>query len=242
MWKLIGMPVSSRGGPQPIPGRVADVDVEDADDRAAVTTRGRSARARRPRPRGSGRAGTRGRTSRSGATALNSSTAQSFHAAKHAVLQLRIVDREARARAARRSPRPTGRRGPCPRAAASVCRRGSRRRRSPRARSRCSCFCAALTPALPLRPMTRSSHTHTGLPSRVDHVRPHARRARAGRSRLPELGRHRGEIEVVVAGVDAGAGIHGATSPWRRCGRRRPRTSPSVSRRSSRRRPAARSR
>ena len=39
MWKLIGRPVCSRGGPQPVPGRVADVDVEDADDRAAVTAR-----------------------------------------------------------------------------------------------------------------------------------------------------------------------------------------------------------
>ena len=51
-----------RGGPQAIPGRVADVDVEDADDRTAVTDAPRCVRARPRRPRGSGRAGTRART------------------------------------------------------------------------------------------------------------------------------------------------------------------------------------
>ena len=36
MWKLIGRPVSVGGGPQPIPGRIADVDGEHVDDGAVV--------------------------------------------------------------------------------------------------------------------------------------------------------------------------------------------------------------
>ena len=48
-----------RGRPEPVPSRIADVDVEDTDDRAPVTRAPRSAPAPRPRPPGSGWAGTR---------------------------------------------------------------------------------------------------------------------------------------------------------------------------------------
>ena len=40
MWKLIGMPASAGRRPQPVPGPIADVDVEDVDDGAAVTDAG----------------------------------------------------------------------------------------------------------------------------------------------------------------------------------------------------------
>ena len=69
-------------------------------------------------------------------------------------------------------------------------------------------FCAALAPAIPLRPMHAVlAHPHR-VPSRVDDVRA-ALGERARQPRLPDVGRDRGEIEVVVAGVDAGRRIHG---------------------------------
>ena len=75
-------------------------------------------------------------------------------------------------------------------------------------------FATALVP-IPLRPITRSSHTQNGRPSRTTTCGPRSACARASRdSHRP--GGTAWKIQVVVAGVEVGRRVHGAHGRLRR--------------------------
>ena len=124
------------------------------------------------------------------------------------VLQRRVVDREPDRERPVDHRRRRGRRGPCPRAAASGCRRGSRRPRCRPARSRSGSSRARCSRGMP----TAAEHAVLAHP---DRTRRRARR-RAARARRRHAtaatatarGGTAAQVQVIVAGVDAGRRVH----------------------------------